>query len=164
MISETLVPDRMMHGEDLYAQALDLILGKAQHRILLFDQDLTHGNFSSQRRFDVLNQFLRTNAASELHVIVHDAAYFLQKCPRLVGLLKIYAHKMTVNITSQRMKDFKSCFIVADNKHYIKRIHIDQARFRFAYDDQTQSEILHQQFLELQADATESLSYSTLGL
>lgn len=111
-----------------------------------------------------MRNFLSTYVASELHIILHDADYFLQKCPRLNNLLRFYPHKMTVHVTDDSVKNFKSCFIVADEAHYIKRIHIDQARFKFAMDENIQNEILRQQFLELQAAAHEAISSTTLGL
>jgi hypothetical protein len=48
--------------------------------------------------------------------------------------------------------------------HYIKRIHIDQARFRFAFNDQENVEILRNQFLELEAAAQDKVSVTTLGI
>lgn len=164
MSDESLIPNKIVEGEYLYAQAIDLILTKAQRRILIFDQDLRRGDFSGAARYEVLRNFLSTYVASELHIILHDADYFLQKCPRLNNLLRFYPHKMTVHVTDDSVKNFKSCFIVADEAHYIKRIHIDQARFKFAMDENIQNEILRQQFLELQAAAHEAISSTTLGL
>lgn len=158
------ISDKILQGEGLYAQAIDLILAKAQRRILIFDQDLRRGDFASIVRYEVLRSFLSTYVSSELCIILHDADYFLQKCPRLNNLLKLYPHKMNVHITDNSVKNFKSCFIIADDTHYIKRIHIDQARFKFAVNDKKQTEILRQQFLELQAAAHETVSSTTLGL
>lgn len=164
LIPNKIIPNKILQGEGLYVQAINLVLAKAQRRILIFDQDLRHGDFVSAVRYEILRNFLSTNVASELHIILHDANYFLQKCPRLNNLLRFYPHKMTVYITDDSVKNFKSCFIVVDETHHIKRIHIDQARFKFAIAENIQNEILRQQFLELQTAAHETVSSTTLGL
>lgn len=164
MAEDTLIPNQILHGEGLYAQAIDAVLAKAQHRILIFDQDLSQGNFASPAKYAVLQHFLSTYIAGEICFILHQADYLLKKCPRLMNLLRAYPHKMRVYVTDDTVKNFKSCFIIIDDIHYVKRIHIDQARFKFAYDDAIQSEILHQQFLELRAAAPESITFTTLGL
>lgn len=48
MSDESLIPNKIVEGEYLYAQAIDLILTKAQRRILIFDQDLRRGDFPAQ--------------------------------------------------------------------------------------------------------------------
>lgn len=164
LIPDKILPNKILQGEGLYAQAINLVLAKAQRCILIFDQDLRRGDFASAGRYEVLKNFLSTYVTSELHIILHDADYFLQKCPRLNNLLRFYPHKMTVHVTDDSMKYLKSCFIVADGTHYIKRIHLDQARFKFAYNENIQSEILRQQFLELQTAASASISSTLLGL
>lgn len=164
MTDGALTPNQMIHGENLYAQAIDAVLAKAQHRVLIFDQDLSYGDFASRARYELLKNFLSNNIASELNIVLHYADYFQQKCPHLLNLLRIYAHKVTLHLTDNTMKNFKSCFIVVDGEHYIKRIHIDQARFKFSCDDKLNSEVLHQQFLELLSAAPDRLSTITLGL
>ncbi|MEK9825655.1 MAG: hypothetical protein VW395_05145 [Methylotenera sp.] len=179
MSEQALIPNQILIGENLYTQAIDLILAKAQRRIWIFDQDLSRGGFASLTRYELLKSFLSTHIASELCIIVHDAAYFQQRCPRLSHLLRIYPHKMRVQVTDNSMKNFKACFIVVDGIHYVKRIHIDQARFKFGYSDKTldhktqsrvihdqviQSEILQQQFLELQTASPDTISSTVLGL
>lgn len=174
MSEQTLIPDQILNGENLYTQAIDLVIAKAQRRIWIFDQDLSRGGFSSLTRYELLKSFLSTHVASELCIILHGGDYFQHQCPRLVHLLSIYPHKMHIHVTDSSMKNFKACFIVADGSHYVKRIHIDQARFKFACGDRTpghkiqdsiiQSEILQQQFLELQAASPETISSTVLGL
>lgn len=164
MSEDPLISNQILYGEKLYAQAIDAVLAEAKQRIIIFDQDLSHGDFASLVRHELLKNFLSTQIAGELCIILHQADYLLQKCPRLMGLLRVYPHKMRVFITDSSVKHFKSCFIVVDGIHYVKRIHIDQARFKFAWNDSTQSEVLLLQFLDLQAAAPDSISTTILGL
>jgi predicted nuclease with TOPRIM domain len=71
---------------------------------------------------------------------------------------------MTVHVTNQSAKHAKDCFILADGKHYIKRIHIDQARFKYAYDDVTTVKALKTRFDELKEAIEDIVSITPLGL
>lgn len=164
MNDSALIPDRIIHGEQLYDEAIHLILSKAQQRLLIFDQDLKRGNFSSLANYQLLENFLASNIASEVSIILQNADYFQQQCPRLNALLKLYQHKMSVYITDNSVKNIKESFMVADEEHYIKRIHIDQARFRYGLNDRTSTEVLHNRFLELKSAVQDSISSTTLGL
>lgn len=160
----TLEPNKIITGEALYKQAIDLILSRAQHQLLLFDQDLRQGGFTSLDKFTALNHFLTGHVASQLTIILQDDRYFRHQCPRLTRLLEIYGHKMHLRITNDAAKHAKDCFILADGQHYIKRIHIDHARFRYAFNDPLSAEALHNRFLQL-LEASEAVSsLKPLGL
>jgi hypothetical protein len=159
-----LEPNKIISGELLYNEAINLILQRAQHKLLIFDQDLSHGNFASLEKSGFLQHFLSTNIASKLTIILHDASYLQNKCPRLLKLLEIYGHKMRVHITNTSVKHAKDCFILADGEHYIKRIHIDQARFKYAFDDKKSVEVLHNRFMELLDATADTVTLKPLGL
>ena len=162
--SATLEPNKIILGEQLYNEAINLILKRAQHKLLIFDQDLSHGNFAGLEKSGILQNFLSTNIASELTIILQDASFLQNKCPRLLNLLEVYGHKMRVHVTSSSVKHAKDCFILADGTHYIKRIHIDQARFKYAFDDMQSVEVLHNRFMELLDAAADTITLKPLGL
>jgi len=162
--NSSLEPNKIISGEQLYSEAINLILKSAQHKLLIFDQDLSHGNFASLEKTGFLQNFLSTNIASQLTIILQDASFFQNKCPRLLNLLEVYGHKMCVRITNSSVKHAKDCFILADGEHYIKRIHIDQPRFKYAFDDRQNVDALNSRFMEL-LDATEdAITLRPLGL
>jgi hypothetical protein len=162
--TSTLVPGQIIVGERLYAEAIDIILASAQRELLIFDQDLSHGDFSSVAKFELLQQFLSSNPNSRLTIILQDTAYFQEKCPRLFDLLTIYIHKMTIYETNESVKHAKDCFIVADNAHYIKRMHIDQARFKYCLNDLAGAGALNTRFKELLEATHDMVAVSRLGL
>lgn len=161
---QPLRPDQILVGEHLYNEAVHLIMCSAQQELLIFDQNLIHGEFASLATYEQLHRFLSQNIASRLTIILQDSAYFQHKCPRLLGLLKIFGHKMQVHVTKHSAKHAKDCFILADGKHYIKRIHIDQARFKYAYDDVASVKALKMRFDELTQEIEDSVSITPLGL
>jgi hypothetical protein len=160
----TLTPNTIIIGERLYAQAIDLVIQQAQHTLLIFDQDLSHGDYPSVSRYQLLQQFLNLDAHTKLTVVLHHSDYLTTYCPRLMELLTMYGHKMTVYLTNDSAKVAKDCFVIADDLHYVKRIHIDQARFKYALEDAESCANLHMRFDELLEETTYTLSPTQLGL
>jgi hypothetical protein len=156
--------DTILSGERLYAEAIEIILASAQHSLCIFDQDFSHGEFSSLKKYELLRAFLSSHLNSKLVIVLQDTQFFREKCPRLMELLEFYGHKMTVFETNATVKHAKDCFILADDRHYIKRIHIDQARFRYAFDDAITVDSLKLRFDELLEATQDSVSPTILGL
>lgn len=160
----TLTPNQLMVGERLYAEAINIILASAQHELLIFDQDLSHGDFASLQKYELFQQFLSQNVNSRLTIILQDTGFFQEKCPRLFNLLNVYRHKMTVYETNQSVKHAKDCFVLADNQHYVKRIHIDQARFKYGLNDLESVDVLDSRFKELLEATQDTVTITKLGL
>ena len=151
-------------GKRNYAAALDLVIATAQHELQIFDQDFSCGDFVSVRRYELLRNFLSKNAPSKLTIILQYAQHFTNNCPRLLGLLETYGNKMTVYEANDVAKVAKDCFVIADKHHYVRRFHIDQARFKFAFDDESEASNLNMRFDELLNETTETVSITKLGL
>ena len=159
-----LIPNQIIVGEHLYADAINLILANAKHELLIFDQDLSHGDFASLQKYELLQQFLSQDITSRLTIILQSTAFFQEKCPQFFNLLRIYGHKMTVYETNATAKHAKDCFILADGLHYIKRIHIDQARFKYALHDLKSVEVLHSRFEEILTATNDVVAVTKIGL
>ncbi|MEY3882675.1 MAG: hypothetical protein RIQ94_3471 [Pseudomonadota bacterium] len=149
----TLIPDQILVGEELYAEAINIILSSAEHELVIFDQDLSHGNFASNQKLNLFQQFLNKSPGSHLTIILQDTTYFQSKCPKLLNLLTIYSHKMIVYQTNQ-----------SDKQHYIKRIHIDQARFKYGLNDIATANLLTSRFEELLNATQHVVATAGLGL
>ena len=54
----TLIPDQIMTGEQIYSEAINIILASAERELLIFDQDLSHGDFASKQKCELFQQFL----------------------------------------------------------------------------------------------------------
>jgi hypothetical protein len=159
-----LVPNNIIMGERQYAAALDLLIARANNDLLIFDQDLSRGDYASLRRFGLIRDFLNKNADTKLTIILQSAEFFTTLCPRLFALLETYGHKITVYQTNDLAKIAKDCFMIADKRHYCRRFHIDQARFKFAFDDELETANLLMRFDELLEETSETVSATKLGL
>lgn len=164
MHPSTLIADSIMSGEQHYADALDVVIAQAENHLLIFDQNLEKGDYASLKRFNLIQHFLTQNAQSTLTIILQNAQFFSVKYPRLFGLLSIYGHKMRVYETNDFAKIAKDCFVIADKKHYCRRFHIDQARFKFALDDAETTASLLLRYDALLAETADAISATQLGL
>lgn len=160
----TLISDQIMNGEQIYSEAINIILASAEHELLIFDQDLSHGDFASKQKCELFQQFLNKSPSNQLTIILQNTSFLKNKCPRLLDLLAIYGHKMTVYETNSSAKHAKDCFVLADDKNYVKRIHIDQARFRYGLDDLATASLLNTRFKELLEATQDVVNTSRLGL
>ena len=164
-MSETeLIPHTIILGERNYEAALDSVIVKAKNELLIFDQDFERGDYASQQRFEQLHTFLSTDKLSKLTIILQNTEHFIQHCPRLFELLTLYSHKMVVFETNDNAKLAKDCFVIADKRHYLRRFHIDQARFKYALNDAGECANLGTRFDELLDETTEAVSATKLGL
>jgi hypothetical protein len=164
MSEAELKPDTVILGERNYEAALDLVIAEAKSELLIFDQDFTHGDYPSQIRFQLLYDFLNNNPLSKLTIILHSAQHFINHCPKLFELLRLFGHKMTIYETNDAAKVAKDCFVIADRHHYLRRFHIDQARFRYALEDKAEVANLLARFGELLDETAETVSVTKLGL
>ncbi len=164
-MSETeLIPDTIILGERNYEAALDMLIAEATSELLIFDQHFLKGDYASQKRFELLYHFLSSNPLSKLTVILQDTQHFTNHCPKLFELLRLFGHKMTVYETNDAAKIAKDCFVIADKRHYLRRFHIDQARFKFAFDDEEMAASLMMRFDELLEETASVVSVTQLGL
>jgi hypothetical protein len=164
MTGAELKPDTIILGERNYETTLDIVIAAAESELLIFDQDFKHGDYASSKRFELLFEFLSKDNLSKLTIILQNTEHFIQHCPRLFGLLKNYGHKMVVYETNDAAKVAKDCFVIADKQHYVRRFHIDQARFKYALSDVEECANLNMRFDELLDEITEAVSATKLGL
>jgi hypothetical protein len=167
MVEDTqhvLPEDQVLTGERAYEQALDLVIASAERELLIFDEDLSQGAYASLERYELIREFLAKNRHNRLVFVLQDTHFFTTRCPRLYELLSVYGHAMTVYETDEQAKAARDCFVLADQKHYLRRFHIDHARFRYAFNDENTANMLNLRFAELLEASSRTISASRLGL
>ncbi|MCB5184829.1 hypothetical protein LG201_06395 [Methylobacillus gramineus] len=156
--------NQILQGEMDYEHTLDCMLGRAASSLLMFDIDLRSGNYTSMARYQQLHDFLTNNVHSTLTMVLHDTGYLELQCFRLCKLMQQYGHRMMVYQTSNQARAAMDPFIVADHIHYVRRFHVDHARFKYAFNDLDASHILTRRFAELLESATHRFTLTRLGL
>lgn len=147
-----------------YEAALTAVLAHAQHKLFIFDPDLTFGGFEAAENVARLRDLLVRQPAAKVNLVLQDARYLLDRCPRLLGLMRQYQHAMTVYETNDEGKRVSDSFVLADDHAYLRRFHVDQMRFKFSLNDIATARLLGLRFEELLQLTHHQISTTPLGL
>jgi hypothetical protein len=159
-----LTPNVILHGEQLFSAAIDTIIQRAEREILIFDTDLGRGGYSSITRAELLGNFLAKGRNNRLVILLHDTDFLTHRCPRLMQLMRLFGHSLTVHKAGDEARPAQDSCVLADGAHYLHRFHIDHARFRYCLDDETAVQPLRERFDQILETSTHTISATTLGL
>lgn len=161
---DTLQPNTILLGERNYETATLLIIQHANKELLIFDPNLSRGDYQGRSVIEALRVFLAKSPANKLVIVVHDKSFIEEHCTRLLNLLNTYGHVITIYETAEIAKSALDAFVLADKCHYLRRFHIDQARFKYVFDDMAETNTLMERYEQL-VDGAKILSLSGhLGL
>lgn len=153
-----------LDGTADYIAALDTLCGLAQHELIVFEKNFENTGFNTQARYDTLRAFLLANPNNRLHLLAHNTAHLVQRCPRIMMLLRQFAHGMHIYQTPPHLQHISEPFAVADQTHYVRRFHFDDPRGVFAQHDPQGARTLHSRFMEMWGASHPGVAATTLGL
>ena len=166
MTEETgsLTRHRILNGENEYEAAIDEVIDRAERTLHIFDTDLTTGGYSTMRRFEALRRFLMKNRANRMVMVLHETDHLTRYCPRLMNLLKLYSHAISILRTHEHGRVASDPVVIADEAHYVHRFHADGARALQALNDHAGARQLEERFGQLREAAHPAVFAATLGL
>jgi hypothetical protein len=144
--------------------AIDRLIALAQHHIQVFDQDLSQTGWNGPERTERLAAFLRGVRGRRLDIIVHDTRYLESACPRMLRLLGVYGHAMTILQTGAEGKVATDPLLIVDGQHYLHRFHFEQPRAALGILQPEQTQPLAARFAEIWATGESGINASVLGL
>ena len=97
-------------------------------------------------------------------MIVHETRWLEQTCPRFLALLKTWGHAMTVYRTGPEARNAMDPLLIADDRHFLHRFHVDGARAALAFDAPAAARPLVARFDEIWATGEPGLAGTVLGL
>ncbi len=145
-------------------EAIDAIVDRAQSRLRVFDVDLSQGGWHTADRAERLVAFLRRARGPRVEVIVHDTRWLAQSCPRLITVLRHYGHAISVYRTGAEARNAMDPLVIADDRHFLHRFHVDGPRATLAFDAPIAARPLVARFEEIWATGEPGLSATVLGL
>lgn len=145
------------------AALADLIL-QSRDELLIFDADLAGLGLASRDGIARLEALLGTGGRPCLRIVVHEFTWIERDAPRLMALLRRYAHVAPVRRSPDSLRQLSEPFAVGDGAHLALRFHADHARGRFAYHQPDQAEPWRRRFEDLWQCCEESLPLTRLGL
>jgi hypothetical protein len=153
-----------LNGNADYVAALDTLCGLAQHELIVFEKNYENTGFNSEARYDTLRAFLLASPNNRLQLLAHSTMHLVQHCPRIMMLLRQFAHSMLIYQTPPHLQQVAEPFAVADQTHYVRRFHFDDPRGILAQNDPQGARMLHSRFLEMWSASHPGAAATTLGL
>jgi hypothetical protein len=144
--------------------AIDELIALARHHIQVFDQDLSQTGWNNAARTERLAAFLREVRGRRLDIIVHDTRYLESACPRMLKLLGVYGHAMSILQTGAEGKVATDPLLIVDGQHYLHRFHFDQPRAALGIVQADQAQPLVARFGEIWATGESGVNATVLGL
>ncbi|TAJ79557.1 MAG: hypothetical protein EPO42_05730 [Gallionellaceae bacterium] len=153
-----------LNGAADYVAALDELCGLAQHSLYIFENDFDNLGFNNEARYTKMRNFLLSSPNVRLHLLAHDSQPLVRFCPRIMMLMRQFSHSMHIYQTPPHLRNVSEPFAVADEKHFVRRFHFDDARGIFAQNDHEGARLLKSRFEEMWASSHPSATATTLGL
>ena len=163
-MAENTTPQHIpLFGDSEYDAALDKVMVKAQRSIRIFEHTLGRG-YNSPQRFEMLRRFLLGNPRNRLQVVVHEPRSIDRNCPRMLNLLRLHSHAISIHETHSNAKAVYDPFAVADDHSFVHRFHFDEMRGLLALDDPIGTRVLAERFDEIWEASSPTVSATTIGL
>ncbi|MDX8399397.1 MAG: hypothetical protein R8K20_04030 [Gallionellaceae bacterium] len=153
-----------INGTTEYVAALDDLCAKAQQSLFIFEKDFDNLGFNSEARYDSLRRLLLSSPSARLHLLAHDVQPLLRFCPRMMMLLRQFSHKMHIYQTPLNLRHLSEPFSVADETHFLRRFHFDDARGIYALNDPEAARTFQSRFNEMWTSSHPGASANTTGL
>ena len=150
-------------GNAEYEAALDTALAKAQRSIRIFEYTLGRG-YNSPQRFDLLRRFLLASRRNRLQIVVHEPQTIDRNCPRILNLLRLHSHAISIHETHSNAKSVYDPFTVVDDHSFVHRFHFDEMRGLLALDDPIGTHAFAERFDEIWEASSPTVSATTIGL
>jgi hypothetical protein len=145
-------------------EAIDTLLAIAQRSVRVFDVDLSGMGWNGAARAERIGAFLKAGNGATLQIAVHDTGWIERSCPRLVGLLRVYGHALTIRRTGESARHAMDPLVIVDDRHFLHRFDIAQPRAAFAIEMPDEAKPLAGRFDEIWADAEPGVNATVLGL
>jgi hypothetical protein len=101
--------------------AVERVLGLAQHNLLVFDFDLSALKLNQPSRVQLIENLLAKNPKEKSVFVVQDASRLVSAQPRLVTLLHTFQHNFSVIECVESLRELPDSMLIADREHAVVR-------------------------------------------
>lgn len=155
---------QLLTSEAEYRQACDTILGRAEHELLIFDRDLGAVRLDETHRLKALADFLQTDSLRRIRMVLHDPGPIERDAPRLMRFIFRFSHRFEIRQSPDNLRHLADTHLLADEKHGVRRFHVNQPRSALILDDPAYLNPWRQRFEELWELSLPCLRINITGL
>jgi hypothetical protein len=137
-------------------------IARSQARLQLFDPDFRVFPLGLSDVDAALRQFLAGGGTMQL--AMHRSDHIERDCPRFLGLLKDFGHRIECRATPGNLRQLSDSFCIGDQAHIVRRFHSDHMRGEAAFDNPAAIEISQDRFGAIWVESRPCLHPGTTGL
>lgn len=147
-----------------YLEGVERLLGLARRELRVFDPDLAELDLNAAPRIERLRRFLQASRTHRLYIAVHDTDLLTRRSPRVLAVLGSYPRQMFVHQTQGEALKAQDCFVVADDRHLVRRPVAAQSRGVLVLDDPRDCGSILDRFQEIWESSAPTVSPTATGL
>ena len=147
-----------------FQSAMDRLMEQPGRELRLFDPDGAALRLNDPQRIERLDRFLLASRTRRIYLVVHNTDHITRQCPRLLTLLRRFAHAMQINRTHEEIREVQDAFLLLDAVHYVRRPVASLFRGAMGLGDENEGQALRGRFAEIWAASYPAVSSTTAGL
>ena len=148
-----------------FRSGISQVLVNANRGIRLYDHDLSETGLESIAAINAMEAVCqRASRPGAVRLLLRDSAYLQKSCPRVMGLLARWSHRLEVAVLRKGTSGTDQPFATSDTNAYVLRFHHDSLRGKMGVSDPMQCARLNAQFDTTWLSAQAGPSATTLGL
>jgi len=145
-------------------RAQDDVIALARRHIKVFDVDLSWGGWNASTRCAALGSYMRRIPGARLSIIVHDTHWIEASGARLMALLALHSHAMTIYRTGASARNAMDPLLIVDDDHFVHRFHVDRTGGTLSIGSPERAKPLVERFDEIWESGEPGVTGSVLGL
>jgi len=147
-----------------FQNAMDRLMEQPGRELRLFDPDGAALRLNDPQRIERLDRFLLASRTRRIYLVVHNTDHITRQCPRLLTLLRRFAHAMQINRTHEEIREVQDAFLLLDSMHYVRRPVASLFRGAMGLGDENEGQALRGRFGEIWSASYPAVSSTTVGL
>ena len=147
-----------------FQAAVERLLQQPGRELRVFDPDGAALLLNDAVRIRQIEGFLLASRVRRLFLVVHDTDHLTRHCPRMMTLLRRFAHAIQVNRTDESIRELQDAFLVLDSLHYVRRPVASLFRGAMALGDENEGLAMRGRFGEIWSASFPAVSGTTVGL
>ena len=147
-----------------FEDAVLRLLARCEHRLRIFDPDLTVGPMADRRATECLEQMMHRSPKAECTLLLHDTSHIAIACPRLLDLYRRRGHQFRVLQTAAEHRQYLQPFVIGDRRDLATRFHADHLRGKLCLDEPIELAGFEQRFEQLEERAVPAAGLDGLCL
>ena len=147
-----------------FQSAVERLLEQPGRELRVFDPDGVALLLNDAPRIACIERFLLASRTRRLYLVLHDTDHITRQCPRMLMLLRRFAHAIQINRTDETIRELQDAFLVLDSLHFVRRPVAQFFRGAMALGDENEALAMRGRFMEIWAASYPAVSSTTVGL